>query len=119
VSGCSAASTGVLALHDFLNGPQVAVIVNPPPAPISFNTVQQAFALPPEKRSPGNIEPAADLVGFIFLSAFVCNHGTLSGLFTNSSYSKYTYDDTHNKVLVKIFFIIYAAFLSGEKRHTI
>ncbi len=85
---------GLLASNDLFNFFDIALAVYSPAAPVTLDTVQQTFALPPEQSGPRDVESAADLVSFIFLDAFARNHDTLSGMFTYITYTKYSYDNT-------------------------
>ncbi len=104
--GSLAVLPGDFALHDLFNFPEIAVVVQTPAAPVTFHTGQKPFALPPEKRCTRDIKFITDLVRFVFLCAFACDHGALSDKVADNSYTKYSYDDTEIKIIVKLFLCI-------------
>ncbi len=85
---------GLLAFNDLFNLFDIALAIHSPATPVTLYIVKQTFALPPEQSGPRDVESVADLVSFVFLGAFACNHDTLSGMLTYITYIKYSYDNT-------------------------
>jgi hypothetical protein len=70
--------SGVLPLHDLLDGFQVSLIIHAPSPPITSDSYKEALAFPSEECCARNIEAVAYLFGFVLFRNLACGHGTLS-----------------------------------------
>ena len=101
--------SGVLSPDDLFDDLQIVLIIDPPAAPVTANPGEQPLALPAEKGRPGNIEPVADLLGFIYSRVFALDHCSLTVVTIDTVYSKYSYYDSQiisfvkNKVKIILF----------------